>query len=135
MGICLHKVSSNSFNRFFVSDGKAIVFGPNGEYKGEVPTLVPDATFSMVDMISILQTPESVEIGYSINGEFNKRVTRLSAIDLMSIFSVSPYSPKFLGTRELNIQGVPLMQHFLMYPCNHLTKQKAEQTLRQYEAQ
>lgn len=129
MCLCLHKINPSTFERVFVCDGKAIVFDPNGVYKGENNTIIPDATFSMVDMISILQMPNGAELACSINGVFYKYATKVRGSDMVSTYMNGEYKPKFVGTRELVIHGVHLMQYFLMFPCTFLTAQKVEQTL------
>lgn len=129
MGKCIYKLDNRTYETTLYCDSVGLVFNINMQFTKYANSLIPDGSFRFVDVVSVLQAPNGVEVAYNVNGVFHKFMSSKSANDLIDILSKG-IKPIFLGTRPVDVNATKAMQYIFAYNTNYLNVPVIEPSLK-----
>lgn len=126
----INGVSGNILENGVTNNGKYLRFGSNGKYIGEYPIPFNPDSIREIDMISILNVENNIELAYVLNNQFYK--VRLSTEINKLIKGISSISKGnlFVGRREENKNGVGYIQYLYGYKKGSIKETNLLEVLR-----
>lgn len=118
LGVC---IDGDPYKQGIMAQGRMLVFSM-GSYIGELPTSYNIGSIQEVDILSILDEGEYIELAAHIGGVFTKYELKLSQeVFFEKTLSIMKKGYTYRGERFINLSGVVARQTFVVFPQGVLT--------------
>ena len=115
-------VSGNALEEGLISEGKYLKFFSGGRYLGENPIPYSPDMLREVDILSILNVNNTLELAYVLNNTFKKSVIRLDINTIIKGISKLKEGNLFVGRREDVVDGLKYTQYIYAYKKGIVTE-------------
>lgn len=129
----LNGIDGNSLTQGVFSNNKMLKFGIGGKYLGESPLTYSYSRLREIDLVSLINVENQLEVGYNINKEFKKYPVYADIFELIKWCNTHP-SLVFVGRRNevySDNQGkVEYSQYFFGFTKGMLAESKLQEVMR-----
>mgnify|MGYP000940904096 CR=1 FL=1 len=108
-------VNGNVLETGVINNGKYLKFTYNGNYIGEYPVPFNADYIREIDMVSILNVDNNIEVAYVLNNKFHKLRVFTDINKLIKGISSLTNGNLFVGRREEQISGIEYIQYLYGY--------------------
>ncbi len=111
----INGVNGNTLEGGVINNGKYLKFGYGGKYMGEFPVPFNPDTVTEIDMVSILNVDNNIEVAYVIGNQFFKSRITTPITEIIKGISSLSRGNIFVGRRENKIEGIGYIQYLYGY--------------------
>lgn len=129
----LNGIDGNSLTQGVFSNNKMLKFGIGGKYLGEGPLTYSYSRLREIDLVSLINVENQLEVGYNINKDFKKYPAYADIFELIKWCNTHP-SLVFVGRRNeiySDNQGkIEYSQYFFGFTKGMLIESKLQEVMR-----
>lgn len=129
----LNGVDGNSLTQGIYAYNKMLKFGIGGKYLGEAPLSYNHTRLREIELVSIVNVENKLEVACNINKVFNKFEVYAEIYDILRWCNTHP-NLVVVGRRELEYrdnQGVvPFVQYFFGFTKGTITERQIQEVFR-----
>ena len=126
----INGVNGNVLENGVVNEGKFLKFGYNNNYIGVFDVPFKPDLIREIDIISILNVENKIEIGYVIDNKFDKFYTSIKINNLIKGMSNITKGNIFVGRVEEKTKGIAYTQYLYGYKKGFLTDLKLMEAMK-----
>lgn len=129
----LNGVDGNSLTQGIVYNGRVLKFGIGGKYLGESGMCYRFSRQRELDLVSLINVGNELEVAYIINREFKKFPVYSDIFDIIKWCNTHP-NLIFIGKRDCQYKdsegSVPYSQYLFGFTANMLKEQQLQEVMR-----
>lgn len=129
----LNGVDGNSLTQGIAYNGRLLKFGIGGKYLGESGMSYNFSRQRELDLVSIINVGNELEVAYIINREFKKFAVYSDVFEIIKWCNTNP-NLIFIGKRDCqykdSIGAVPYSQYFFGFKPETLSEQQLQEVMR-----
>lgn len=132
MGVTVHLlngVDGNILTQGIFAHNKMLKFGVGGKYLGEAPISYNHTRIREIELVSIINVDNDLEVACNINKEFHKFNVYAEIYDILRWCTTHP-NLIVSGRREGSVDGVAYIQYFFGFTRNTISLNQVQEVFR-----